>query len=187
MNARVMGPGLLALALALGLLALLTLALPDRAAGQGGQAPPAGGPPVADTTELRLEREVFTYPQFARRNPFRPLLGDDAGPRFEDLRLLAVILDEVPSQSVALLGIGQSAILRPDSVVVEVGEEVEDPGIELTRPTRARTQRMRVGDRWGNVRIVAIERNRVLVDVTEFGLTDRRELLLRRPAEGGIR
>jgi hypothetical protein len=181
-----MGQGLLALAVALLLLALLAI-LPARVAAQpaGAEAAPPG-PVVADTMELRLEREVFNYPQFGRRNPFRPLVGDEAGPRFEDLQLLGVILSSEPGESVALLGIAQGMAVRPDSVAVESVVDVE-PTVELARPTRSRTQRLRVGERWGSVRIVAIERNRVIVDVTEFGLTDRRELFLRRPDEGGIR
>lgn len=184
-----MGQGLLALAVALLLLALLAI-VPARVAAQpagaGAAGAPPAGPTVADTMELRLEREVFNYPQFGRRNPFRPLVGDEAGPRFEDLQLLGVILSSEPGESVALLGIAQGMTVRPDSVAVESTVE-EEPAVELARPTRSRTQRLRVGERWGSVRIVAIERNRVIVDVTEFGLTDRRELFLRRPDEGGIR
>lgn len=186
MSTRVMGQGFLALMVALLLLALL-VSLPERVQAQQGPAgAPAAGPTVADTVELRLEREVFSYPQFQRRDPFRPLVGDEAGPRFEDLELLGVILSSDPSQSVALLGISQGMAVQPDSVAVESVLAAEET-VTLARPTRSRTQRLRLGERWGNVRIVAIERNRVLVDVTEFGLTDRRELFLRRPEEGGIR
>jgi hypothetical protein len=152
-----------------------------------GAAPAAeAAVPLPDSVDLRLERESFSYPSFARRNPFRPLLGDAAGPRFEDLQLLGVMFSSQEGQSVALLGIAFSGTVRPDSVLVEsVVESL--PGVEETRASRSRTNRMRVGDRWGNVRVAVIERNRVLVDVTEFGLTERRELLLRRPDAGGIR
>jgi hypothetical protein len=141
--------------------------------------------PLPDSVDLRLERESFSYPSFARRNPFRPLLGDEDGPRFEDLQLLGVMFSSQEGQSVALVGIAGSGV-RPDSVLVESSEE-SLPGVEETRASRSRTNRLRVGDRWGNVRVAVIERNRVLVDVTEFGLTERRELLLRRPDAGGIR
>lgn len=161
-------------------------------AGAGGLAaqPPGGGaestaPPVADSVDLRLERETFAYPSFSRRDPFRPLVGDETGPQFEDLELLGVMFSSQQGQSVALLGIAGGSVVRPDSILVESGEVL--PGAEETRASRSRTNRMRVGDRWGNVRIAVIERNRVLVDVTEFGLTERRELLLRRPDAGGIR
>lgn len=182
MTNRAMGQGLVALAVALILLAILAV-FP---ASVRAQATPPAGPTVADTMQLKLEREVFAYPQFGRRNPFRPLLGDESGPRFEDLVLLGVILSSEPGESVALMGISRGEAVRPDSVAVETGLE-DERTVELARATRSRTQRMRTGERWGNVRIVAIERNRVLVDVTEFGLTDRRELLLRRTGEGGIR
>lgn len=184
MTARVLGSGLIALAVALALL-VLVLALPSLASAQPAPPGQASGVVVGDTVELRLDREVFRYPQFGRADPFRPLLGDNAGPRFEDMVLLGVILSSGEGESVALMGVRQGGALRADSVMVEVGEEFESPPpVELARPTRSRTQRLRVGDRWGNVRIVLIERNRVLVDVTEFGLTDRRELFLRRPAQG---
>lgn len=168
---------------------LLALSL----AGAGGLAaqPPGAAPesstapPIADSVDLKLDRETFAYPSFSRRDPFRPLVGDEAGPQFEDLELLGVMFSSQQGQSVALVGIAGGSVVRPDSILVESGEVL--PGAEEVRASRSRTNRMRVGDRWGNVRIAVIERNRVLVDVTEFGLTERRELLLRRPDAGGIR
>jgi len=149
----------------------VALLLPGRARGQ---APPPPPPPQVETTvvdslTLRVEREVFVYPEFARRSPFRPLLSQDDGPRFEDLRLLGVILASEPGASVALVGIGGAAAGGPAAAAAA-----------------APTRRLRPGDSWGNVRVVEIQRTRVLVDVTEFGLTDRREIVLRRPTEGGF-
>jgi len=176
-----------ALSAALLLAALLT---PGALQGQGGAAPSAPPSVRGDSLVLQLEREVFTYPRLNRRNPFRPLLGEDAGPRFEELELLGVFLSDRADESLALIGIMASAEVRPDSTLGGGG----DPGaagapsdVEEFVDTRSRTRRLRVGDRWGSVRLVAIERNRVLFDVTEFGLTDRRELILRRPVDGGVR
>lgn len=121
------------------------------------QQPP--GPQGADSTELVFEREVFSYPSFDRRNPFRPLVGaGDGGPRFEELRLLGILQSANPELSVALLGAG--------------GDE---------------TFRVRQGQTLGNSRIVEIRRSSVIVDVTEFGLTEQRVLELQRPNSGGSR
>ena len=125
------------------------------------QDPP---PPPPDTAEAELvfEREVYSYPTYGRRNPFEPLIsGDEQGPRFDDLRLLGVIHSGNAGSSVALLG-------------VQAGDG--PPGA---------TYRVRRGDRLGDTRIISIQRDRVLVEVEEFGLTEQRELRVRRPREGG--
>lgn len=108
-----------------------------------------------DTVQLVLEREVFTYPTFQRRNPFQPLTGRDDGPRFEDLILLGVIRTDDPSASVALLGLRGG------------GED-------------SRSYRVRVGEQLGNSRILEIRQQEVLVAVEEFGVTDNRTLRLTR-------
>ena len=76
-------------------------------AGQENPAP--GGPagPPAPPTELVFEREVFQYPAFERRNPFRALVGNLAGgPRSEQLNLRGIIWSAEPGLSVALFGTG---------------------------------------------------------------------------------
>lgn len=128
--------------------------------GQEGQDPPPPPPPAAeDTVQLVFEREVFSYPAQARRNPFRPLTGPgDAGPRFEELVLLGAITSGDPATSVALLAVGTGA-----------------------QPTQ--TYRLRVGQRLGNTRIVEIRSSReIVVVVEEFGLQDRRVMQVRRTA-----
>lgn len=130
---------------------------------------PGDGPPGAqpDTVELIFEREVFDYPAFQRRNPFRPLTGDDAGPRFEEVVLLGVILSDDRAGSVALLAPRQGTVAR-------------DAG--------GRNWRVREGDLLGNMRILAIQQREIRVEVDEFGVRESRVLELRRTepqAEGG--
>lgn len=143
-------------------LGLVLAMLLGAAAVASAQEEGAPGSLEEDSTELVFEREVFSYPSFERRNPFRSLVGgDDGGPRFEDLRLLGVLQSPRPDMSVALLagGAGQGG--------------------------RAQTYRVRQGQTLGNTRILDIQRSRVIVEVTEFGLTEQRVLELQRPTEGG--
>lgn len=150
-------------AAALVVMAGLLLA-PRPASGQQGGAP---APPQQDTTELVFQREVFSYPSFDRRNPFTPLVGaGDGGPRFEELSLLGIIHSPNPELSVALLSAG--------------GAASQQSGGPLTR-----TFRVRQGQSLGNSRILDIQQSRVIVEVTEFGITEQRVLELQRPAEGG--
>ena len=127
----------------------------------------AAGPPVE--VELNFEREVFEYPTFDRRSPFRSLVGDTAsGPRFEQVRLRGIIWSADPARSVALFS-GAAAQGAPGGA------------------GSAGTRRLRRGETWGNIRVVEIQQDRVVVDVNEFGLTERRVLeLTRRRAEGGL-
>lgn len=137
---------------------------PAAALGQQQGAPPPGQP--EDTTELVFQREVFSYPSFERRNPFEPLVGagEQGGPRFEELRLLGIIHSTNPELSVALLTAGAGA-----------GGE----------GTVSETFRVRQGQTLGNSRVVDIQPSRVIMEVTEFGISEQRVLELQRPAEGG--
>jgi len=128
---------------------------------EAGAAPGSATVLPADTVELVFEREVFGYPAFQRRNPFRPLTGADAsGPRFDDLVLMGRIISSNPAGSIALIG------ARP-------------PGTASTQPP-AQTYRLRVGDIIGNSRILEIREQLVLVEVEEFGLRETRVLELNR-------
>lgn len=142
---------------------LLVAGLPGAAAAQDDPPPP---PPDTTPAELVFEREVYSYPAFDRRDPFAPLVsGSEGEPRFEDLALLGVIYSTNPAESVALLGIalGDGGTVAGNSF------------------------RVRRGDRIGNTRILAIQRDRVIVEVEEFGLTEQRSLAVKRPGEGGSR
>ena len=133
----------------------LTILLPTFSSAEAQQPSPGEAGAQADSVELIFEREVFEYPTFQRRNPFRPLTGDDAGPRFEELTLLGVILSGDGVGSVALLGPRGAA-------------------------AGSRDWRVREGDVLGNVRVLAIRQRDILVEVDEFGVMDSRVLELRR-------
>jgi hypothetical protein len=125
-------------------------------------------------TELVFEREVFQYPTFQRRNPFKPLVAaDQGGPRFEQLRLMGVLYSDEPGESVAVLGTSQVTI-SGDGTQVSVS-----PGGE--------SWYLKVGQSIGNTRIVEIRREQVVVEVEEFGLTEQRIMQLETRRQGGTR
>lgn len=129
-------------------------------------------PPATPAANLVFEREVFSYPTFERRNPFQSLLATSAGgPRFEQMRLEGIIFSEQPGQSIALISAGRMGASNPDA-----------PGRAVGRSTR-----LRVGERWGNVRVREITRTQIIVDVEEFGLIERRTMDLPTRGQGGSR
>lgn len=129
---------------------------------------------LADTADLVFEREVFAYPSYVRRNPFVPLLSADGnGPRFEELELLGVVHHANPLYSVALFGVGS---------VTNAGSGGGGGG---GGGSLFQTHRLRRGDIIGNTRIVSIGVDRVVVEVEEFGMTERHVLELPRADQGG--
>jgi hypothetical protein len=128
-------------------------AVPDPATAQNPTLPPplpmAERPPL-DPGELRLvfEREVFRYPGGNRRDPFRPLTGqNEAGPLFEDLALRMIIYSEVPGESIVVLVDGARRVYR-----------------------------LRRGQSTGNVTVTDIGPSRVVFAVEDFGVR-RQEIL----------
>jgi hypothetical protein len=142
-------------------------------AAQAQETPPPIRPPLRVNPEnLVSEREVFYYPRYERRNPFAPLLiGDEAGPRFEEIQLMGIVFSSDPALSVALFG--------PKGGVTGLLGMAAQEAASLT-------YRVRRGDRMGNVRILEIQRTRVVVEVEEFGLTEQRIMEVRRIGEGGL-
>ena len=130
-------------------------------------APP--GPPQAEP-ELIFEREVFQYPAFARRNPFLPLAAGGEL-RYEQLSLIGIIYSTDPASSVAVLSTG--------------GVTVGDDGV--VTPVDGDAFNAKVGQRIGNTTIREIQRDRVVVDVEEFGLTERRTMVFISRRQGGSR
>jgi hypothetical protein len=130
------------------------------------QAPPPAPP---QEPELVFERELFRYPAFQRRNPFVPLEGAQGGIRFEQLSLIGVMYSPDPAASVAILSTG--------------GVTVNADG--TTAPVQGDAYNVKVGQTIGNTTIREIQRDRVIVDVTEFGLTDRRTMFFQSRRQGG--
>lgn len=150
------------------LLAALLGSVPAEAEGQN---PPPRRPEPPDTGTLVFEREVFVYPAYARRDPFRPLLrGLESGPRFEEVTLTGILYS--PNPALAL------AVFAPRA---QGGGGREGRG-----GVAQRTYRLRKGDTLGNFRILEIHPNRVVVEVDEFGLKEQRIMELRRPGQGGL-
>jgi hypothetical protein len=149
----------------IGSLGLLAALLPAPLAGQD---PPPTGPQRPDTAALVFDREVFVYPQYQRRDPFRALTrARDSGPRFEEMALLGVLYSPSPELSIAVLG-----------------PRAQGSGGE--QQTRGRIYRVRRGETLGNFSILEIQPSRVVVQVDEFGLREQRTMELRRPGQGGL-
>ncbi len=117
------------------------------------QDPPPTPPQPPVETELVFEREVFQYPSFIRRNPFRALgIDDGGGPRYEQLSLIGIMYSEDPSASVAIMSTG--------------GVGVNEDG--TTSPVAGDAFYRKVGEQIGNLTVTAIHRDRVDVVVSEF-------------------
>ncbi len=139
--------------------------------GQGATAAVATPPGGVEQAELAFEREVFVYPTFTRRNPFQTLLaGADAGPRWETMRLEGILHDADPQHSIA---------------IVSSGRANAPGGNDSARA--GQTARLRVGQRWGNIRVLAIHPDNILIEVEEFGLTEQRTMRLPARGQGGQR
>ena len=135
-------------------------------AASGQQPPPQ---PRGADAELVFEREVFEYPSFTRRNPFRPLSGPGGELRYEDLSLIGIMYSADGAQSVAVLSTG--------------GVQVNEDG--TTAPIDGDAFYLKVGEQVGNVTIVAIRRDAVVVDVREFDAVERRTMNFVSRRQGG--
>ena len=145
-----------------------------------GQDTPAQQPgsQLEDSLALAFEREVFSYPEYERRNPFRTLVSaDGGGPRFENLLLLGILYSPFAGESIALFGEGTRTV-TPSS-----GNVPETVTVDLT----GGTYRVREGATLGNLTVRTIDRLQVTIELVEFGLTESRTLLLPRgvPGQGG--
>ncbi|MDH3271617.1 MAG: hypothetical protein OEN56_09810 [Gemmatimonadota bacterium] len=131
------------------------------------QTPP---PARAEGTELVFEREVFQYPQFTRRNPFRPLLGPGGGgPRFEQLSLIGLMYSTDPSASVAVLSTGGVQVAEDGTMSAVDGDAYY----------------LRVGESIGNTTVVEIRRDSVIVDVEVFDSVERETMNFVSRRQGG--
>lgn len=134
---------------------LALLALAGAAPASGQQAPAAAPPPATivqgNEPQLVFEREVFSYPGRARRDPFMPLTGQNAGVLFADLKLHMILFDDNPARS-----------------IVAVSDAAN------------KQYRLRRGDSVGNATVVDIGRTRVVFSVSDFGIR-RQEVLEMKP------
>ena len=147
----------------------VALAMPSAA---WAQDPPQPPPQPPAETELIFDREVFQYPQFTRRNPFRPLLAADAGgPRYEQLTLIGIMYSEDPSASVAVVSTGSVTVAEDGTLAATEGDAYY----------------MRVGETRGNVTVRAIHRDRVDVTVQEFDQQIPRTMVFVSRRQGGSR
>lgn len=131
-------------ALKVTVLALLAIGLSSPLGAQ------AQEPTEREQQEITLvyEREIYTYSGENRRDPFRPLTGEnEMGPRFEALSLRGIIYSTGQGRSVALIADADGRIYR-----------------------------VRVGDMVGNARVIEIGSARVVMAVDNFG-TIRQEIL----------
>lgn len=134
-----------------------------------GQEPPPTAPPVQ--TELVFEREVFRYPAFERRNPFLALTAIDAGGvRFEQLDLMGIIWAEDRTESVCTLGTGGFTVSEDGSGVQR------EPG---------EAWYAHEGEMVGNVRVVEIHPDQIVVEVELFGIMEQRIMVLETRRIGG--
>ena len=135
-----------------------------------GQDPPPEGPPVL--TELVFEREIFRYPSFPRRNPFQPLAASgEGGPRIEQVRLMGIIFSEEPDGRVAILG----------TSTVTTSED----GTSVSVSPDGNGWYLKEGQSIGNIRVVEILNDQIVVEVEEFGLTEQRIMQLQTRRTGG--
>ena len=135
--------------------------------------PPTGavqdGPPQMAGRELILEREAFTYPARGRRNPFLPMdVPSRHSPRIEEIRLLGIIHHPDPMYRVAVIS------FRGGFDVI--GGTERDPA---TTPA----SRLRTGEVQAGMRIVAIEVDRVVVELEQPGGMATRVLAMPRTAQ----
>lgn len=119
--------------------------------------------------EPGLDRETFVYPAGDRRDPFARLLpGNAAGTRFEELRLIGVIHSPNAGESVAL-----------------VSSRTATPAASTA--TGERTFRLREDVVLGDLKVLRVEQEYVIVEIRRFGIGEQRELRLSRPAGGAGR
>jgi hypothetical protein len=137
------------------LIGLMAFAAATPLQAQQAEAPaaPETPPAAAYSSDPRLvfEREVFSYPGRARRDPFMPLTGQNAGVLFSDLKLHMILFDEDPGRS-----------------IVAVSDAAN------------KQYRLRRGDTVGSATVVDIGRTRVVFSVNDFGIR-RQEVLEMKP------
>jgi hypothetical protein len=94
---------------------------------------------------------------------------------------------DAPRESVALLALRAPAAQQIQQVVAQQIQQ-QDAGLVAQQDTifiPEPSQRLRVGQSWGNVRLVEIAQDQIVVAVTEFGVTEQRILRMPIRRQGG--
>jgi hypothetical protein len=139
---------------------LLTLVAAPVAAQQQTPASGArqpGAPAQSGEPSLVFDREVFSYPENGRRDPFQPLRLNDSGPQFNELTLRMIVFSPNPSESLVLVQDSEKTVYR-----------------------------LRRGESVGSATVVDIGRTRVVFSIVEFGM-QRQEVLDLKPPQGASR
>ena len=118
------------------------------------QPPPAATVIAAGEPKLVFEREIYSYPGRARRDPFKALTST-VGPLFEDLKINIILFSPNPANSVVLLS-----------------------------DTERKEYRLRRGETVGNATVVEIRETRVIFSVNDFGIRRQGILELKAKREG---
>ncbi len=145
-------------------------------AGLAGQDPPQdpAQEPSLDSLALAFEREVFTYPEYERRNPFRTLAaGTGGGPRLENLVLIGTLVSPFAGESIAVIAEG--------TITPAAAGGTETVTVTIT----GATFRLREGETVGNLTVGRIEPQQVTIEFDEFGVTQSRIMQLPRATSGG--
>lgn len=123
---------------------------------------------TSSTRQLVLERERFTYAVSGRRDPFQPPAKSPADETaVAGLRVLGIIHHEIPRYSLVLLQ------ARGDGGVTPAGE--------VDGADQGTTHRLRPGDQLGPLRVVRVQRHRVIVEIADESGRVRRVIEVARP------
>ena len=133
---------------------------PRDSAGVAGETSPTG--------QLVLERERFTYAVSGRRDPFQPPAESPADETVvAGLRILGIIHHEIPRYSLVLVQARRAGGVTPDA--------------EIVGADQVTTHRLRPGDQLGPLRVVQVQRHRVIVEVVDERGRTRHVIEVARP------
>ena len=123
---------------------------------------------------LALERDIFNYAATGRRDPFVPVTFPTVskGPLALDAEVLGIISHIDPRLSVAVVRVARAG--------ADEGGHAGGSGVGGA----GGTYRLRLGDRIGNARVLAINEHHVVVEVEGPAGIERRILEQPRPRRG---
>jgi hypothetical protein len=114
-------------------------------------AAPVNAEPASDSSQTSVTRETYAYPGLGRRDPFVSLMNtEEIRPLLADLKLVAVALDPLGRNSVAVL----RDISSKEQYRVKVGQEL------------------------GRMRVAGIRERSVIFGIEEFGYSRQETLAM---------